>query len=173
MEITYLGQSSYKIKTKDLSLVINPVDKVNADVVLYTGKVLDAVGERLTITGPGEYELSGVNIFGISTGEDNTMYSIEFDGAAVLHCGMLNHALEENILEKLDEITVLMIPLEGIKAISSIEPAYVVPLAQETDLGRFFKEMGVESASVSRVSTLKVSSADNELETSVVVLEKA
>lgn len=214
MEITYFGHSCFKIKTKDLTMVIDPFDpaklgvklpKLEADVVLITHNHFDhnykdgVAGYRLVVEGPGEYELGGVSIFGISVNHDdkngqergkNTMYYIESGGESVLHCGDLGHTLDEAVLERFGQVTALLIPVGGVytidaekaaKVISSIEPAYVVPMHYRLDgsklsdidpLEKFLDEMGIENGATKRASSLKITEADNENETQVIVLEK-
>jgi len=215
MEITYFGHSCFKIKTKELTLILDPFNpdkfgakltKLDGDAVLITHDHFDhnyvegVSGYRLLVNGPGEYELSGVKITGIPTKHDdksgeergrNTMYYIEAeDGVSVLHCGDLGHTLEDITLEKFGEVTVLLIPVGGVytidaekasKVISSIEPAFVVPMHYRTEgskigdidtLEKFLDEMGLENGAVKRSNGLRVSSADNEAETQVIVLEK-
>ncbi len=215
MEITYFGHSCFKLKTKDLTVIIDPFDpeklgiklpKLECDAVLLTHAHFDhnykegVSGYRLLVDGPGEYELTGVKIMGIPTkhggdevegGMQNTMYYIEAeDGVAVLHCGDLGHTLDDATLEKFGEVTALLIPVGGIytidaekasKVISSIEPAFVVPMHFRTEgskinnidtLEKFLDEMGLENGAVKRLTSLKISSADNEVETQVIVLEK-
>ena len=86
MEITYIGHSCFKIKGKDLSLVIDPYDakigyklpKMDADVVLCSHNHFDhsnasaISGSRFLIDSLGEYEISGVFINGLATFHDNT-----------------------------------------------------------------------------------------------------
>lgn len=213
MEITYFGHSCFKIKTKELTLIVDPFDpeklgiklsKLEGDAVLITHNHFDhnykegVVGFRLLVDGPGEYELSGVKIMGIPTrhgGDEsvmtNTMYYIEAEGGvSVLHCGDLGHTLDDATLEKFGEVTALLIPVGGIytidaekasKVISSIEPTFVVPMHYKMNgskidnmdtLEKFLDEMGLENGAVKRSNILKISSADNEAETQVIVLEK-
>lgn len=179
--------------------------KLEADAVLITHDHFDhnfkdgATGYRLVVDGPGEYELGGVTIFGIATNHDdeggkkrgkNTMYYIEVAGESVLHCGDLGHILDEATLEKFGQVTALLIPVGGTytldaekaaKVISSVEPAYVVPMhyrmegskLQDIDtLEKFLDEMGIENGNVKKSASLRISEADNENETQVIVLEK-
>lgn len=69
MEISKLSESSIKLKGKNASVVVDPVGKVDAEIVIATQSVdslsLDKVnGVRLIISGPGEYEVGGVSITG-------------------------------------------------------------------------------------------------------------
>lgn len=214
MEITYFGHSCFKLKTKDLTVIMDPFDpeklgiklsKLEGDAILLTHNHFDhnytegVTGYRLLVNGPGEYELAGVKITGIPTkhgGDEiegemkNTMYYIEAeDGVAVLHCGDLGHTLDDATLEKFGEVTALLIPVGGVytidaekasKVISSIEPAFVVPMHYKIEgskianidtLEKFLDEMGLENGAVKRSTSLKISSADNEAETQVIVLE--
>jgi L-ascorbate metabolism protein UlaG (beta-lactamase superfamily) len=217
MEITYFGHSCFKIKTKELTIIVDPFDpeklgvklaKLEGDAVLITHGHFDhsykegVSGYRLLVDGPGEYELSGVKIMGIltshatdpdknSSDNANTMYYIEAeDGVSVLHCGDLGHTLDDTTLQKFGEVTALLIPVGGVytidaekasKVISSIAPAFVVPMHYKMagskigdieTLEKFLDEMGLENGAVKRSTTLKISSADNEAETQVIVLEK-
>lgn len=195
-------------------MVIDPYDpaklgiklpKLEADAVLITHDHFDhnykegVSGYRLLVDGPGEYELSGVSIFGIPVSHDDkngaergksTMYYIDAGGESVLHCGDLGHVLDESTLQKFGEVTALLIPVGGVytidaekasKVISSIEPAFVVPMHYRMEgskltnidtLEKFLDEMGIENGNVKKASSLRISSSDNEAETQVIVLEK-
>jgi len=149
MEITYIGHSSFKIKGKDISLVIDPYDpkigykfpKQECDVLLTTHNhddhhYIDGVsGYRLLIEGPGEYELSDVFINGLQVFHDDkegaergksTIYSIDIDGFTLLHLGDLGHELSKETLEKLTDIDVLLIPVGGKYTINAAAAAKVI-----------------------------------------------
>lgn len=149
MEITYIGHSCFKIKGKDLSIVIDPYDpkigfklpKLEADVVLSSHDHFDhsnisgVTGSRTTIDGPGEYEISNVFIQGLPTFHDekngakrgkNTIYSIDIDGFTILHLGDLGHELSDSTLENLGEVDVLMIPVGGFYTIDAETAAKVI-----------------------------------------------
>jgi L-ascorbate metabolism protein UlaG (beta-lactamase superfamily) len=142
MEITYIGHSCFKIKGKELSLVIDPYDpkigfklpKLEADVVLSTHDHPDhanlsaVTGTRFTIKDPGEYEISDVFIEGLATFHDaksgtqrgaNIVYSIDIDGFTLLHLGDLGHELSDETLENIGSVDVLMIPVGGFYTINS------------------------------------------------------
>ena len=86
MDITYLGHSSFKIKTKTASVVTDPFDPkmvgikysgVEGEIVTVSHEhedhnAVDKVsGVKKIVDGPGEYEISGVSIMGYKTFHDN------------------------------------------------------------------------------------------------------
>lgn len=88
MEVSFLKDSSIKIKTKNATIVTNPVIKVQAEVVILTSSVSvfdkeKVEGVKVVISGPGEYEVGGVAI----TGRDmkgETVYTVSTDSMTVL-----------------------------------------------------------------------------------------
>lgn len=137
MELNYIAHSCFKIKGKDITLVIDPYSpdktgikfpKLSADVLLishghedhnYSEGVNDY---RLIIDGPGEYEIQDSFIFGIHTFHDensgadrgsNTMYLIEIDDLSILHAGDLGHELSKETIEKIPNVDILLIPVGG------------------------------------------------------------
>lgn len=137
MEITHIGHSCFKIKGKDLTIVIDPYDpeqvgyklpKLEADIVLITHRhrdhnYLDGVKNyKMVIDTPGEYEVNGVYVQGIETYHDekqgkergeNIMYWIDMENVDILHMGDLGHDLSEESLEKIPDVEVLLIPVGG------------------------------------------------------------
>ncbi len=137
MEITYIAHSCFKIKGKDLTIVIDPYDpektfyklpKLSADLVLSTHdhfdhNFIEGVSDyRMVIDRPGEYELQEVYIEGFKVFHDNkngeergssSMFQISMDGLNILHCGDLGHELQKSTLEKILDIDVLLIPVGG------------------------------------------------------------
>ncbi|MBI2414792.1 MBL fold metallo-hydrolase [candidate division WWE3 bacterium] len=150
MEITYIGHSCFKIKGKNLELVIDPYDpdktgyklpKLTTDVVLTSHEhddhsFLDGVsGYKLAITTPGEYEINDVYIEGITTFHDdkegkdrgkNTMFQITIDDMNILHVGDLGHLLNKETLEKILDIDVLMVPVGGFYTIDAEEASKLI-----------------------------------------------
>lgn len=161
MDITYLGHSSFKIKTKTATVVMDPFDPkmvglkyagVEADIVTVSHNHKDhnrvdlVKGVKKVISGPGEYEVMGVSIIGISTFHDgeggtlrgkNTVYVIETEGLTLVHLGDLGHDLSEKQLEELGDVDVLIIPIggeytigsrEAVKIVQNIEPNFIIPM---------------------------------------------
>lgn len=150
LNIFYLGHSCFKIKTKNVSLLIDPfspqetglkLPKMDCDAVLCTHSHFDhndfscVTNYRTIIDGPGEYEVGGAQIFGILTFHDNengkkrglnTVYEIKIEGISLVHLGDLGHKLNDEQVESLNGVDVLMIPVGGIFTIDASLAAKVV-----------------------------------------------
>ncbi|HKC04770.1 MAG TPA: MBL fold metallo-hydrolase [Patescibacteria group bacterium] len=137
MDITYLGHSSFKIKTKTATIVTDPYDSkmvglkysaVEGDIVTVSHAHADhnatdkVTGVKKVVEGPGEYEISGVSLIGYASFHDNekgvargknTIYVIEAEGLRVVHCGDLGHTLSEDLVNEIGDVDVLIIPVGG------------------------------------------------------------
>lgn len=137
MDIYYIGHSSFRIVTKDVTLVTDPFDTkmvglkfptLSADITTISHqhadhnflKALDNPGK--VIDGPGEYEVKRVSIFGLPSYHDdkkgaergkNTMYVIEAEELKVVHLGDLGHKLSDSDIDAMGEVDVLMVPVGG------------------------------------------------------------
>lgn len=89
MEVALVSPSCVRLRGKVVSFVVDPVSaksKVQADaIILLQHRTTDVLveGSRLTMSGPGEYEISGVKITGVAAGE-STSYFLTLDGVTVL-----------------------------------------------------------------------------------------
>jgi L-ascorbate metabolism protein UlaG (beta-lactamase superfamily) len=150
MDITYLGHSSFKIKTKSATVITDPFDPkfvglkysgVEGEIVTVSHSHSDhnaadkVSGVKKVIDGPGEYEIAGVSIMGYQTfhddksGEDrgkNTVFIIEADGLRVAHLGDLGHPLSDDLVDEIGDIDVLIIPIGGTFTIGPKEATEVV-----------------------------------------------
>lgn len=214
MDIIYLGHSSFRLRGKDASLVTDPFDprmvglsypKVEADIVTVSH---EHAGHNKTdlvknvskvVSGPGEYEIKGVSIIGISSFHDNkkgtlrgsnTIYIIEMDKLRLVHLGDLGHKLEDNIFSDFGDIDVLMIPVGGeytiaasdaVEVVQAIEPEIVIPMhykmqgMDEKTFGKisavdeFLNQMGLTVERTDKLSIKKESLFGDQ---KVVVLER-
>jgi len=161
MEIYWLGHSSFRIKGKQVSLITDPFDdpqlgikfpKVEAEIVTVSHSHNDhnaaglVKGNPFVISGPGEYEVKGVSVFGIQTFHDqeqgkkrgeNTIFLIEMDYLRVCHLGDLGEILNDQVLQEINGVDVLMIPVGGFytidpelaaELVAKIEPSIVIPM---------------------------------------------
>jgi len=170
MDIVYLGHSSFQLKGKKGTVVIDPYNAfvgfsmpaVTADVVTISHQhpdhnELSAVkpttrrDKPFVISQPGEYEVSGISVFGVETWHDavqgaqrgpNTIYTIMLDELRVCHLGDLGHELSPEMVEAIGSVDVVLCPVGGhftisavlaVKTILQLEPAYVIPMHFKTD----------------------------------------
>jgi len=214
MEIKWHGQACFSIKTKDKSIVIDPyedlgwgIPKLRGDLILVTHDHRDhnnikAVAKtseevnQFVINGPGEYEIGGVFITGISASHDSkggeergmtTLYSINADNVTICHLGDLGTQLSNEQLDALDGVDVLLIPVggtftidagEAVKVVSQIEPRIVIPmhyalpnLKHKLDsVEKFIKELGLAPE---ETETFKFQVSDLPAEETKLVILKA
>lgn len=166
MEVSFLGRSSFEIKGSEAVVQIDE-----------RGVVVGGGGEPFTISGPGEYEVRGVRVFGIRNGKA-TLYLIEIGGFSLVHLDNLNRKLEHNQVEELNSVDILMIPVGGgdtinaetaAEVVAQLEPKIVVPFGP---VEKFLEQMGEEN--VRREKKLKVTSRSSlPDDTEVVVLERS
>jgi len=156
MDITYLGHSAFRIKTRLSSIVTDPYDsemvgikfpKVTADIVTISHNHDDhnaasSVDEvKKIVSGPGEYEIAGVSIIGMPTFHDgekgatrgrNTIYVFEVDDFRLVHLGDLGHKLPDALLEELGTVDILMIPVGGVYTVGPTEASEIVRVIEPT-----------------------------------------
>ena len=108
MDITWLGHSCFRVRSRDAAVITDPVHKgwvtgkLEADIVTVShdhsghNNASDVEGSPLVLSGPGEYECKDVLIQGISTYHDgergvgrgrNTVFLMEVEGLFVCHLG--------------------------------------------------------------------------------------
>lgn len=179
MDITYLGHSSFRIKGKTASVIVDPFDPVSvglkfpkneADIVTVSHNHADhnnvdlVVNTKMVIKGAGEYEIMGISIVGIELDHDatggtergkNIIYVIEVDGVRIAHLGDLGHKPSDKVIEQMGNIDVLMIPVGGVYTIG---PRDAVEVAKEFDspyiLPMHFKVQGIKEETFAKLSTL-------------------
>jgi len=160
MDISWLGHSCFRIRGSRATVITDPyppslgysLGKPTARIVTVSqphpgqSYVQGIGGEPRLVTGPGEYEISGVLIIGIATFHDgekgrkrgkNTVYLMEVDEVSVCHLGDLGHVLTTEQIEELDNVDVLLLPVGGVSTINApmaaevvrqLEPKVVVPM---------------------------------------------
>jgi len=189
MDISWLGHSCFRIKGSHATVITDPyspslgysLGKPTARIVTVSHQhpghsyVQGVGGEPRVITGPGEYEISGILIIGIATFHDaegggkrgkNTVYLMEVDEVSVCHLGDLGHVLTAEQAEELGNVDILLLPVGGVSTINApaaaevvrrLEPTVVIPMHYKTEalswelepVGRFLKEIGVKEVNSS------------------------
>lgn len=155
MQIQYFGLSSFKITTKEATIITDPFHKDSgltpprgaADILMLAekhNKLYSAdsgiSGEYFPVTDPGDYDLKGVSVSGFPLKQENkyvTVFLIESEDIRILD---LTHIKEWNMkedeVEELGEIDILILPVGGnivlsasqaAKVVNEIEPKIVIP----------------------------------------------
>lgn len=191
MEIEYKGATTVTIKVGSTANIV--VDPKLSTVGLKDIKLTDAIelvtdkdleigsDQKILINGPGEYEVSGVSITGISmprykdAGDRKvTIYKLDVAGTRVAILGHIQDALDETQLETIGLVDVLVVPVGGnnytldahgaAKVVNQIDPRIVVPVhysdkavkydVAQDDLASFLKELGAQEHE--KVEKLKI-----------------
>jgi L-ascorbate metabolism protein UlaG (beta-lactamase superfamily) len=209
VDIAWYGHSCFRLSERGMVVVTDPPDddmgydrpRIRADVVTISHEHpghnfrIGFRGGPKFFDGPGEYEVKGVFITGISTYHDgrsgsvrgrNTVFLFEFDGITVCHLGDLGHVPTQAQVEALSSVDVLLIPVGGLhtidaskaaEVISLVEPRLVIPMHYKTPMekaklhtvAKFLKEMGMTSMAPEQELRITKSSLPDE--TQVVLLD--
>ena len=208
MDISWHGFSCFRISERNhTSVVTDPYGtktaltkmRLNADLVTVShnkaGHQVDAIRDhQYVIEGAGEYEVGELFVSGIALHHhdverdkvlDNVAYHFEYPNSLnVLHLGALHYLPDPSLFEQLDQINVLLLPVEDAflagdqlaDLISVIEPSYVVPMqpvrlreaAYSAAVDGFLKLMGFNS--VEAQAGLRVTAAGLPEQTQVALL---
>lgn len=192
MVITYYGLSCFKVSSGEITLAFDPPSKKSslrsprfqADIVLLShehenhggGEVITEKNDLpLKIEGPGEYEIRGMNIFGISSYHDedlgktqglSTIYVLELEDLRLCHLGDFGEKnLRAETQEAIGQVDILFLPIgagsvitsaKAIKIANQLEPKIIIPMHYDTkELDLFLKEAGLENSKPEDKLTLK------------------
>jgi L-ascorbate metabolism protein UlaG (beta-lactamase superfamily) len=165
MLITWLGHSAFKLQGKTnsetVTVITDPffpekvglkLPRLEAEIVTIShghddhNNAAAVKGDPRVIDGPGEYEMKGVFVEGISSYHDdkqgaergsNIIFRIEIEDLSITHLGDLGHELDNKQLESLEGTDILLIPIGGtytidaqkaVNVINQIEPRIVIPM---------------------------------------------
>ena len=150
MDINYLGQNSFKIKTKTATVLINPVSQKNeADIILFSKKndttnIEKVSGYKKVIANAGEYEISGVSMMSFKDGE-NLVHMIEADGIRIIHSGTITKEIKSDVIDEIGATDVLMVGVsDEFNTVSKIDPYFILPMgfSNTDELEKFNKSQG-------------------------------
>jgi len=151
MTIQYHGDAcirlSGKIGPREYTVLLDPYDAKatglkpmrpsSVDLVISTTGTLPEFGAGpFRVIGPGEYEVHGVAVAGVSVG-NRTVYRLDADELTIAHLGNLEKPLDEAALDQLGDVDALIIPIGGhgvltakqaSELIEQIEPKVVIPI---------------------------------------------
>ncbi|MBV9099989.1 MAG: MBL fold metallo-hydrolase [Candidatus Dormibacteraeota bacterium] len=201
MEVTYHGLSCVRLRGRDATVLIDPpqtslpgLARNAPDIVVRTEGPTDPErlrareGHAQEVSGPGEFEVRGVGVFGVPAG-DTTVMRVEIDDVRLVAAGRLRRQLTEDEIDALGHVDVLVVPVgggdalsatEASKLVSAVEPSIVVPARFRSTGGaveyepvdKFAKEMGLAEGTWQMVPKLNLSGPSAEdSDTRVVILE--
>lgn len=152
MEISYRGANCIVIKSKGVTLVVDPTENVKANEVNKDGAVVLATqGDFLpnktsafVIDMPGEYEHDDVSIKGIAMkrhidpeGKNATLYTIDVTGIKIAVTGHITAPIDDDVLEQIGMVDIAVVPVGGggytldardaASVVRQIAPKIVVP----------------------------------------------
>ena len=154
MDITWYGQSCFRIKGKKATVVIDPFDpkatglrlpKMSAGILLVThqhpdhNNIADVKESPFVIQASGEYEVNGVDVVGVPTYHDNekgakrgknVVYNLTLDGISLVHLGDLGHLIDEETKERIGRVDILMVPVGGTYTIDAHQALKVVDMLE-------------------------------------------
>ena len=128
MDVTWNGQSCFRLRDRTVSVVCDPDDKsiglkllrLTADIVTVSHddkdhNNIEAVkASRSSISGPGEYEIKGLFVTGVKMAHDakggaergpNTIYLFDFGEVTICHLGDLGHVPTQTQVEEIGRWT--------------------------------------------------------------------
>lgn len=150
MNITWYGQSCFRLEAKEGSVLIDPFSKetglraprIKDDLVLVSHGHFDHNNtenineEAFLINMPGEYERRGIYVRGILSYHDanggterglNTIYVIKAEDMTICHLGDFGEAkLSDEQVEEIGDVDILMIPVGGKYTIGAKEAVEVI-----------------------------------------------
>jgi L-ascorbate metabolism protein UlaG (beta-lactamase superfamily) len=205
MEITWYGLSCFRLTERGMASIVTdpfnskqglPALKVRGEVVTVSNDAqshsfTSAVsGRQHSLTGPGEYEIGGIFITGITTTQEsndkrNVLFVFDYDGLTIAHLGEMAKVPSQTQIEALEEVNVLLVPVGGgsslnasqaAELVSMLEPNFVIPMhymipglkVELEGVERFLKEMGVSDPE--EAASLKVSANTLPDETQIALL---
>ncbi len=212
MIITYYGLSCFKVETNDLVIGLSPFAKneklgilraprFKAQAVLISQPdnelynwTSSIEGNPLVFDFPGEYEIGGVFIYGISGQakfakakiKQNTVFVIQSEDLTIAYLGGFSGSnVSEEALERLEDVDILLLPVGGgevcdaeqaTSLITQIEPKIIVPMHYHIlglklkldSLNDFVKELNLKPEEQEKLSVKRLSQAE---ETKLIVLK--
>ena len=163
MDISWLGHACVRLRTRQAAVVMDPaareagfdMGRPSADIVTISRRdprhahAAGVRGQPIVIDGPGEYEIEGVQLFGLpgpppDAAEDgegdppgrSTAYVVEADGLRLAHSGGGGAPPDAEDAALFSSLDILLIPIGGedaaperaARTVRDLEPTIVIPI---------------------------------------------
>lgn len=196
MDITWLGHAAVRVRTRQAAVVMDPTDRSGGlDMARPAGDIATISrlehphhnhvkgikGDPIVVSGPGEYEILGVQIEGIralwpvdpevedAVPEATTLFICQAEDMSVAHLGGLGQPPTAPQAEELAGVDILILPIAlpggldpagAARVARAIEPKMVIPVGYRPDasgdseeLKAFLEAIGTEpEEAVSRLT---------------------
>jgi L-ascorbate metabolism protein UlaG (beta-lactamase superfamily) len=153
VEITWLGQSCFRIRGREATIVTDPcppssgytIGKPTANIVTVSHNhenhsyIKGVAGKPAILERPGEYEIHGAFMTAVGTYHDarkgavhgpNVSFVIEMEDVRVCHLGDLGHTPTAEQVEEMSGVGVLLVPVGGHTTIDAATAAEVVNIIE-------------------------------------------
>ena len=171
MEIKWIGNSCFLIKNLlGKKILVDPMQiypyiqkyDLKPDIITFSHShnneiISDCVINNYKVINDTKYfeddyfSIQGFNSYrdnfsGFRRGE-NIIYLFEIDGFKICHLGSLGHFLDDELLNKLNNLHFLFIPIGGhfcldgllaAKIVSTLKPKYIIPMSFKNSLEDFY-----------------------------------
>lgn len=153
MQIRYLGDQKFEIKSKDIRIDLGEKVRVN----------------NFEFPGPGEYEKSGIFIEGIAD-NGNTIYLVRAEEINLCYLGNISHGLKDDEAKEIGDVDILFVPLgekdslptaKALSLVTKIDPKVVIPMLF-ADLAEFKKSEGISDGETDVFKIKKSDLPENE-----------
>lgn len=192
MQVVYFGQSCFRIKGKQVTLLINPyadkqekMPKLRADIAVFSLPPREEASKRIKggikraapflIDSVGEYEVLETTVFAFKN-DGGLLFVFEIDEVKLVYLWGVAGRLEDSLLEKIGEVDLLFVfpgkeglsVEEAMNLVSQIEPKVIIPSGSFMD--EFIEKLGIERSKREKKFVINKGNLPDEQE--VVVLSK-
>ncbi len=204
VEISWYGRTCFRIRGRGVTIVTDPcppasgyrLGRLEADIVTLSRRddpeysyVEGIAGKPKVLEGPGEYEIGDALVAGLADprpdGTRNIVFVFELEGIRIAHLGLPAKAPANSLVEQIDDVHVLLLPVGGgislgaaaaADVMTTLDPHIAVPMHYRTEketapldpIDRFLRETGTKLEPQPR---LTVSPSQIPEELTVVILE--
>jgi L-ascorbate metabolism protein UlaG (beta-lactamase superfamily) len=171
MKIKWYGHAAFQlISDKGIKIIFDPYEPGAYNGALSYGKITDEADIVLTshdhadhnyikdirgkykhISKAGDYEIQSVKIKAIPTFHDNSIgkergsnltFVLAADGLSLVHTGDIGHALDSELLKKIGNVDILLLPVGGLftidavqaaKLMNALQPSVTIPMHFKTN----------------------------------------
>lgn len=158
MDISIGKEKALYLHGRSLSMAIGPDLQTDIDVFFTTNGIDKANRARKFFRGAGEYEVQGVMVDGISTGNKNTSYHVIVEGVTLAAVALDSvNDLDDQMLEKLEPANILVLWLKEGSAqevahlMSRFDAHQLIPASLPCQIDVLEKELQLTSENAAKI----------------------